>query len=67
MSKPPAHEKFARAAFDLFDERGYEQTTVDDIAERAGLSRATFFRQYRSKKTSSSLTMTFCCAKFMTG
>jgi AcrR family transcriptional regulator len=50
MSKPSAHERFARAAFDLFDERGYEQTTVDEIAERAGLSRATFFRQYRSKE-----------------
>jgi AcrR family transcriptional regulator len=50
MSKPSAHDRLARAAFDLFDERGYEQTTVDDIAERAGLSRATFFRQYRSKE-----------------
>src|SRR5215471_12546416 len=50
MSKPPAHERFAQAAFALFDERGYEQTTVDEIAERAGLSRATFFRLYRSKE-----------------
>jgi AcrR family transcriptional regulator len=50
MSKPPAHERFAQAAFALFDERGYEQTTVDDIAEGAGLSRATFFRLYRSKE-----------------
>jgi AcrR family transcriptional regulator len=40
----------AQAAFDLFDERGYEQTTVDDITERAGLSRTTFFRYYRSKE-----------------
>jgi AcrR family transcriptional regulator len=50
MSKPRAHERLAKAAFALFDERGYEQTTVDDIAERAGLSRATFFRLYRSKE-----------------
>jgi AcrR family transcriptional regulator len=34
----------------LFDERGYEQTTVDDITERAGLGRTTFFRYYRSKE-----------------
>jgi len=34
----------------LFDERGYDQTTVDDITERAGLGRTTFFRHYRSKE-----------------
>jgi AcrR family transcriptional regulator len=50
MSKPLARERLARAAFALFDEGGYEQTTIDDIAERAGLSRATFFRHYRSKE-----------------
>ena len=49
MSKPSARERLAQAAFDLFDERGFEQTTVDDITERAGLGRATFFRHYRSK------------------
>jgi len=50
MSKPPARERLAEAAFALFDERGYEQTTVDDITERAGLGRTTFFRHYRSKE-----------------
>jgi AcrR family transcriptional regulator len=49
MSKPSARERLAGAAFALFDERGYEQTTVDDITERAGLGRTTFFRHYRSK------------------
>ncbi len=49
MSKPAARDRLADAAFALFDERGYEQTTVDDIAERAGLGRTTFFRHYRSK------------------
>src|ERR1700744_3710070 len=50
MSKPTARDRLAEAAFDLFNERGYEQTTVDEIAERAGLGRATFFRHYRSKE-----------------
>ncbi|MEV5551210.1 TetR family transcriptional regulator [Streptomyces sp. NPDC052309] len=50
MSKPPARIRLADAAFALFDERGYEQTTVDDIAERAGVGRTTFFRHYRSKE-----------------
>jgi len=49
MSKLTARERLAEAAFALFDERGYEQTTVDDITERAGLGRTTFFRHYRSK------------------
>jgi AcrR family transcriptional regulator len=42
-------DRLVDAAFALFDERGYEQTTVDDIAERARVSRTTFFRTYRSK------------------
>src|ERR1700735_4343341 len=50
MDKPTARERLAEAAFALFDERGYEQTTVDDITERAGLGRTTFFRHYRSKE-----------------
>src|ERR1700744_2895498 len=50
MSKPTARDRLAEAAFDLFNEHGYEQTTIDDIAERAGLGRATFFRHYRSKE-----------------
>src|ERR1700746_1132601 len=50
MSKPSVRERLAGAAFALFDERGYEQTTVDDITERAGLGRTTVFRRYRSKE-----------------
>jgi AcrR family transcriptional regulator len=50
MEKLTARDRLAQAAFDLFNERGYEQTTIDDIAERAGLGRATFFRHYRSKE-----------------
>lgn len=50
MTRPPARERLAQAAFALFDERGYEQATIDDIAARAGLGRATFFRHYRSKE-----------------
>src|SRR6516162_4817139 len=50
MSKESPRDRLAEAAFALFDERGYEQTTVDDITERAGLGRTTFFRHYRSKE-----------------
>jgi AcrR family transcriptional regulator len=34
----------------LYTERGYEATTVADIAERAGLTKRTFFRHYADKR-----------------
>ena len=43
-------ERLARAALDLFAERGYETTTVADIAERAGLTKSTFFRHFDDKR-----------------
>jgi AcrR family transcriptional regulator len=50
MTKQSPRDRLAQAAFALFDERGYEQATIDDITERAGLGRSTFFRYYRSKE-----------------
>jgi AcrR family transcriptional regulator len=50
VPQPSVKERLTEAAFALFDERGYEGTTVDDIAERAGVGRATFFRAFRSKE-----------------
>jgi AcrR family transcriptional regulator len=35
---------------ELFDERGFEDTTVADIAERAGLTKRTFFRYFGDKR-----------------
>ena len=37
------------AALELFLEQGYDSTTVDQIAQRAGVSRATFFNYFSSK------------------
>lgn len=50
MTKSSPRDLLAQAAFDLFDERGYDHATVDDITGRAGLGRTTFFRYYRSKE-----------------
>ncbi|GAA1869700.1 mycofactocin system transcriptional regulator [Pseudonocardia ailaonensis] len=36
-------------ALDLFTERGFDSTTVDDVAQAAGIGRRTFFRYYASK------------------
>jgi len=41
--------RIVAAAFDLFSDRGYDGTTVEAIAERAGIARRTFFRYFRSK------------------
>lgn len=38
------------AALELFEERGYENTTVIEIAERAGLTKSTFFRHFPDKR-----------------
>jgi AcrR family transcriptional regulator len=43
-------EDLIRAAAALFEERGYDATTVDDIVERADYSRATFFRHFPTKE-----------------
>jgi AcrR family transcriptional regulator len=50
LNRQSARDRLAEAAFALFGERGYEQTSIDDITERAGLGRTTFFRHYRSKE-----------------
>ena len=49
LAGPGARERIAAAARDLFAANGYEHTTVDAIAERAGVARRTFFRYFRSK------------------
>ena len=41
--------EIARVALELFDERGFDDTTVDDIARAAGIGRRTFFRYFTSK------------------
>ncbi len=38
------------AAIDLFVEHGYDQTSVEQIAQAAGVSRSTFFRQFGGKE-----------------
>jgi AcrR family transcriptional regulator len=48
--EPNARGRLAEAALELFAERGYEQTTVADIAGRAGLTERTFFRHFADKR-----------------
>ncbi|MBS1845065.1 MAG: TetR/AcrR family transcriptional regulator [Actinobacteria bacterium] len=48
--KPGALGRLTEAAMELFEERGFEGTTVADIAERAGLTKRTFFRYFGDKR-----------------
>jgi AcrR family transcriptional regulator len=48
--EPNARGRLERAAMELYIERGFEQTTVTEIARRAGLTQRTFFRHYADKR-----------------
>jgi AcrR family transcriptional regulator len=47
--EPNARERLQQAALELYGEGGYEQTTVAEIAKRAGLTERTFFRYFADK------------------
>jgi AcrR family transcriptional regulator len=48
--EPDARGRLSVAAMELYTERGFEQTTVAEIAERAGLAERTFFRHFSDKR-----------------
>lgn len=48
--QPHAPERLVAAALELFEEQGYESTTVIEIAERAGLTKSSFFRHFPDKR-----------------
>ena len=48
--KPDAKGRLIKAAITLFDERGYNETTVAEIAAAAGLTKRSFFRYFTDKR-----------------
>src|ERR1700712_4609132 len=48
--EPDAQGRLQQAALELYAERGFDQTTVAQIAERAGLTERTFFRHFADKR-----------------
>ena len=48
--EPDARQRLVAAALDLFTEQGYDDTTVAQIADRAGLTKSTFFRHFPDKR-----------------
>ncbi len=48
--EPDSRARLAEAAFALYSERGFDETTVAEIAQRAGLTERTFFRHFADKR-----------------
>jgi AcrR family transcriptional regulator len=48
--EPNARGRLEQAALELYRERGFQQTTVAEIAQRAGLTERTFFRHFADKR-----------------
>jgi AcrR family transcriptional regulator len=48
--EPNAQGRLEQAALELYGERGFDRTTVAEIAARAGLTERTFFRHYADKR-----------------
>ncbi|HET6484728.1 MAG TPA: helix-turn-helix domain-containing protein [Actinoplanes sp.] len=48
--EPNAQARLRQAAMELYAERGFDRTTVAEIAERAGLTERTFFRHFADKR-----------------
>jgi AcrR family transcriptional regulator len=48
--EPDAHGRLVEAALELYSERGFEGTTVAEIAKKAGLTERTFFRHFADKR-----------------
>lgn len=48
-SRATTHGELSHIALNLFVERGFDETTIDDIVEAAGIGRRTFFRYFSTK------------------
>ena len=48
--EPDARVRLQQAALALYHEQGFDATTVEQIAERAGLTKRTFFRHFSDKR-----------------
>src|SRR5580700_10531044 len=48
--QPDSRRRLQEAALALYSERGFDQTTAAQIADRAGVTERTFFRHFADKR-----------------
>ncbi|MEU6254145.1 TetR family transcriptional regulator [Streptomyces sp. NPDC047043] len=63
--KQRTRDSLLRAAVELFTTRGYERTTVDDIAEAVDVSQRTFFRYFAGKEEAALALEALAVARFV--
>ncbi|MBK3646366.1 MULTISPECIES: TetR family transcriptional regulator [Streptomyces] len=63
--KQRTRDALLRAAVELFTTRGYDRTTVDDIAEAVDVSQRTFFRYYAGKEEAALALQELVVARFV--
>jgi len=63
--KQRTRDALLRAAVELFTTRGYERTTVDDIAEAVDVSQRTFFRYFAGKEEAALALQELAVARFV--
>ncbi|MGW3138344.1 TetR family transcriptional regulator [Streptomyces sp. NPDC001139] len=63
--KQRTRDALLRAAVELFTTRGYERTTVDDIADAVDVSQRTFFRYYAGKEEAALALQELVVARFV--
>jgi AcrR family transcriptional regulator len=64
--KQRTRDALLRAALEMFTTRGYEGTTVDDIAEAVDVSQRTFFRYFAGKEDAALALQGLAAAQFVT-
>ncbi|TVZ86721.1 MULTISPECIES: TetR family transcriptional regulator [unclassified Streptomyces] len=64
--KQRTRDALLRSALELFTTRGYEHTTVDEIAEAVGVSQRTFFRYFAGKEDAAFAVQDLAEARFVT-
>jgi AcrR family transcriptional regulator len=50
MTKEESRRRILQAAFEAFAEKGYSQTSMDDIVRRSGLSKGTLYWHFKNKQ-----------------
>ena len=66
-TKPDTHERILQAAFTVLSRQGYENTSIKDIAEEAGVAQGLVHYHFKSKQQLVLAVLQFVCQKVELG